>query len=63
MDSLVKGIPADLRRTFFDRLRGTFPEVSARWQPGEEVADVAFKAGQQQVIDWIKQHARIDENS
>lgn len=59
MDNPHTVLTGDINGAFLERLKATFPEPSARWVHGEDVADVAFKSGQQNVIDWIVKHARI----
>jgi hypothetical protein len=57
--SVIKGTAADVKGSFFSKLLGTFPVQNAGWKKGETIEDVAFKAGQQSIIDWIKAHASI----
>jgi len=54
---------ADISEDFYDRLRTTFSMEEAMWKPGDETADVAFRAGQQYIIEWIKTHAKVSSTS
>lgn len=50
------GLP-DISNAFLEKLDKIFPEHGARWKPGDDLPEVARKAGHREVIDWIKRHA------
>lgn len=59
MSDIVKGIAADINPLFFEKMTKVFPQTNAIWQPGKTEADLAYEAGIQYLIAWIKQHARM----
>lgn len=56
-------LQGDLSRAFLEKLEKAFPLERAIYKENESLADVAFKAGQQELIAWIKSHARISSHS
>lgn len=59
MTDIVKGIAADINPQFFEKIKAVFPLERAVWAPGKTEPEVAYDAGIQYLIAWIKQHARM----
>ncbi|AGC35963.1 hypothetical protein HOS22_gp39 [Rhizobium phage RHEph08] len=55
---IVKGIAADISPELLDKLEKTFSLERAAYKPGDEFVDVAYRAGEANVVTWIKRHAR-----
>lgn len=57
--SLIKGRVSDISDDFLDKLEKFFPLEGALYHPDtqETHADLAYSAGQQSIIKWIKRHA------
>lgn len=52
-------IAGDISEDFYNRMVATFPVELAVWKSGDDVAEAAFKAGRQSLIEWIYRHASI----
>jgi len=55
----VKYLNADISEAFLAKLISAFPMQQAFWKSGDDVAEAAYKAGQQNIIEWIKNHASV----
>lgn len=63
MTQQIVTVQGDMSRAFLDKLTDAFPLKRAMYREGDTVAECALKAGHQQVIEWIKTHARISSHS
>ncbi|QOE32095.1 hypothetical protein CPT_Palo_036 [Rhizobium phage Palo] len=57
--SIVKGIAADIRPEFLEKLERTFSTEAAAYREGDTLDAVAFRAGQRHVVNWIKRHGTM----
>ncbi|QIG73137.1 hypothetical protein EVC00_031 [Rhizobium phage RHph_N37] len=55
---IVKGIAAEISPDLLERLEKTFSLERAVYKPGDAFVDVAYRAGEANVVEWIKRHAR-----
>ncbi|AGC35605.1 hypothetical protein RHEph03_gp038 [Rhizobium phage RHEph03] len=55
---IVKGIAADISPELLERLENTFSLERAVYKQGDSFEDVAYRAGEANVVAWIKRHAR-----
>lgn len=63
MTQQIVTVRGDMSRAFLDKLENAFPLKRAMYREGDTVAECALKAGQQEIIEWIKSHARISSHS
>jgi hypothetical protein len=59
MDTLIKGQAADISPSLWAKLQHAYPEVAGRYKDGDTLEAVAKRAGHLEVMDFIKQHARL----
>jgi hypothetical protein len=57
--SVIKGIAADIRPEFLEKINRTFSAENAAYREGDTLDAVAFRAGCRHVVNWINKHATM----
>ncbi len=58
-ETLVSEAVPEVSAPFLKKLEAAFSEKAAIWKPGDDLPECARKAGNREVIEWIKHHARV----
>lgn len=58
-DTLIKGTAPDISQRLWDELKRAFPMTDCFYKEGSDLPMLAKAAGQQEVLEWIKNRARM----
>lgn len=57
-DTLIKGQAADISPALWKRLQDAYPAKGVAYKEGDTLDSLAYRAGQQDVMEFIARHAK-----